>query len=81
MLVDIEKKALGFKGGQWVPMDGDGKTIAFFSNKAGRFRVTSIPAGQYKLELFDYPEMEETYVTVPNLKGKVHSLGQLVINY
>ena len=78
-LVNEENKPLGFKGGQWIPENGEGKTIAFFSNKAGRFRVTSIPAGKYKLELFDYPDMRSINIVVPDLKGKVHKLGNLKI--
>lgn len=79
MLVDDEKKPLGFKGGQWVPMASEGKTIAFFSNKIGRFRIGSIPAGKYKLELFDYPDMEPINISVPDKKGKVHNVGSLII--
>jgi len=79
ILVNEAKKPLGFKGGQWVPENTQGKTIAFFSNKAGRFRVTSIPAGKYKLELFDYPDMQDIHINVPDLKGKVHDLGTLEI--
>ena len=79
-LVDKNKKPLGYKGGQWVPMANEGKTIAFFSNKAGRFRVTSIAAGKYKLELFDYPDMQSINITVPNKKGEVHDTGNLVIS-
>ncbi len=78
-LVDSNQKPLGFKGGQWVPINGKGKTIAFFSNKAGRFRIASVPAGKYKLELFDYPDMKTINVGVPDLKGKVHNLGNLII--
>ncbi len=79
ILVNEQGKPLGFKGGQWVPENGEGKAIAFFSNKSGRFRVTSIPAGKYKLELFDYPDMRSVNIVVPNLKGKVHKLGNLRI--
>ncbi len=78
-LVDEMKKPLGFKGGQWVPLSGKGKTIAFFSNKAGRFRIPSIPTGRYKLELFDYPEMRTINVFVPDKKGSVHDVGALLI--
>ena len=79
ILVNEENKPLGYKGGQWVPANGEGKTIAFFSNKIGRFRITSIPAGKYKLELFDYPDMQTIHVAVPDLKGKVHDLGNVKI--
>lgn len=79
VLVDESNKILGFKGGQWAPVSGKGKVIAFFSNKAGRFRINSIPAGNYKLDLFDYPDMETINVAVPDLKGKVHDLGNLII--
>ncbi len=79
VLVNGENKPLGFKGGQWIQSNGKGKAIAFFSNKAGRFRITSIPAGKYKLELFDYPDMETINVNVPDLKGKVHDLGNIRI--
>ena len=78
MLYDPENKALGFKGGQWISESG-GKTIALFSNKGGRFRVTSVPAGKYKLELFDYPDMEPININVPNTQGKVHDIGNLII--
>ncbi len=79
ILVNQDKKPLGFKGGQWVPANGSGKTIAFFSNKAGRFRINSVPAGNYKLELFDYPAMENIVVAVPDLKGNLHDLGNIRI--
>ncbi len=78
MLYDEENKPLGFKGGQWVPLK-DGKTVAFFSNKGGRFRVTSIPEGKYNLELFDYPDMEPIHIVVPDTKGKPYDIGNLVI--
>ncbi len=86
MLVNSANKPLGFKGGQWVPVSTDEsnntakKAIAFFSNKAGRFRVASIPAGRYKLELFDYPGMNPIQVSVPELKGQVYKVGSLIIN-
>ena len=79
-LVDTAKKPLAYKGGQWIPISGKGKTIAFFSNKAGRFRIASIPMGRYKLELFDYPDMRTINVYVPNKKGQVHDVGALVVN-
>ena len=79
ILVNEENKALGYKGGQWVPVNGEGKTIAFFSNKIGRFRIMSIPAGKYKLELFDYSDMQTIHVAVPDLKGKVHDIGNVRI--
>ena len=72
-------KLLGFKGGQWLPLNGEGSTIAFFSNKAGRFRVTSIPSGEYRLELFDFPDMQDINIKVPDKKGSVHDLGELTI--
>ena len=78
-LVNTAKKPLPYKGGQWVPISGKGKTIAFFSNKAGRFRIASIPTGRYKLELFDYPDMRPINVYVPNKKGQIHDVGALVI--
>ena len=78
MLYDAQNKVLGFKGGQWIPVN-EGKTVAFFSNKGGRFRVTSIPAGKYKLELFDYPDMEPVHISVPDTKGNTHDIGKLII--
>ncbi len=88
MLVNRANKPLGYKGGQWVPVsrgdtgevDSETNTIAFFSNKAGRFRVTSIPAGKYKLDLFDYPDMKPIEISVPDLKGEVHKVGNLIID-
>lgn len=78
-LISAQHKPLGFKGGQWVPLKKNGKAIAFFSNKAGLFRVTSIPAGRYKLELFDYPDMSEIIINVPDKKGGVHDVGKLIV--
>ncbi len=80
MLVDKNKQPLGFKGGQWVPQNKEGKVIAFFSNKAGRFRVSSIPPGRYSLQLFDYPDLQNIYISVPDTKGKVHQIGNILIN-
>lgn len=79
ILVNQNKKPLSYKGGQWTPVNGKGKAIAFFSNKAGRFRITSIPTGNYKLELFDYPDMQAINVSVPDLKGKMHDIGNVII--
>jgi len=79
ILVGVDKKPLPYKGGQWIPLANEDKTIAFFSNKVGRFRVGSIPAGKYKLELFDYPDMNTVTITVPDKKGQVHELGSIVI--
>lgn len=79
VLIDKTKKLLAYKGGQWVPMVDDAKTIAFFSNKVGRFRLPSVPAGRYKLELFDYPEMEDISIVVPDKKGQVHDIGSIVV--
>ncbi len=79
ILIDQNKKPLGYKGGQWVSMTEEGKTIAFFSNKAGRFRITSIPAGKYTLELFDYPDMQSIEINVPDKKGEVFNTGNLLI--
>ncbi len=79
ILVDNVKKPLSYKGGQWTPQGHKGKTIAFFSNKIGRFRMPSVPAGKYKLELFDYPDMNAVYINVPNKKGTVHDVGYIVI--
>ncbi len=79
LLVDQNKKPLPFKGGQWVSQSKNGKTIAFFSNKIGRFRMPSVPAGKYKLELFDYPDMQALVINVPDKKGQVFDLGKLTI--
>ena len=79
ILVDKENNPLGYKGGQWVTIKEEGKTIAFFSNKIGRFRIMSIPAGKYKLALFEYPDMKTIHVAVPDLKGKVHDIGSVKI--
>lgn len=82
ILVDASNKPLGFKGGQWVPQAADKKAIAFFSNKVGRFRMPSVSAGRYKLELFDYPDMQGININVPDTKGKVFDTGNLKIrNY
>lgn len=78
ILVDDANRALSFKGGQWIP-DKNGKAVAFFSNKAGKFRILSIPAGKYKLELFDYPDMEPIQIQIPDSKGKTHNIGSLII--
>ncbi len=78
-LIDKNKKILAYKGGQWVPLNKDGKTIAFFSNKIGQFRMNSVPAGRYKLELFDYPDMNSIVVTIPDKKGQLHELGNIII--
>lgn len=82
ILVDASQKPLAYKGGQWTPQGrqgSKGKTIAFFSNKIGRFRMPSVPAGKYKLELFDYPDMRTIVINVPNKKGAVHDVGNIVI--
>jgi outer membrane usher protein len=79
ILIDDEKKPLAYKGGQLIPLKGEGKTIAFFSNKIGRFRVSSLVAGKYKLELFDYSDMETIHINVPDKKGMVHDIGSLMI--
>ena len=79
MLFDDLNKILSYKGGQWVPVNSEGKTVAFFSNKGGKIRITSIPAGKYKLDLFDYPDMEPIQINVPDTKGKVHNIGNLII--
>jgi len=79
ILIDSHKKPLAYKGGQWAPQGREGKTIAFFSNKIGRFRMPSVPAGKYKLELFDYPDMQSVIINVPNKKGVVHDVGNILI--
>ena len=79
VLIDSAKKPLAYQGGQLVPISEKGKTIAFFSNKIGRFRISSIPAGKYKLELFDHPDMETIHINVPDKKGTVHNVGSLII--
>ena len=79
MLMNKVKKPLAYKGGQWVPLAPEAKTIAFFSNKIGRFRIPSISAGRYKLELFDYPDMDEILINVPDKKGQVHDVGSIVV--
>ena len=78
MLFDDLNNVLSFKGGQWIPMN-KGKAVAFFSNKGGKFRVSSIPAGKYKLELFDYPDMNPIQIDVPQTNGKIHDIGNLII--
>ena len=79
VLIDQNRKPLPYKGGQWIPQGKKGKTIAFFSNKIGRFRMPSVPAGKYKLELFDYPDMQALFINVPDKKGQVYDTGKLVI--
>lgn len=78
-LVNKANKPLAYKGGQWIPLANEAETVAFFSNKVGRFRIPSFPAGNYKLELFDYPDMEEVSIVVPDLKGQVHDIGSIVV--
>lgn len=79
VLVDKDKKAMEFKGGQWLPEKEDGKILAFFTNKTGRFYLPSVPTGRYKLELFDYPKMKELTIDVPEKKEKTHNLGKLIV--
>ena len=79
VLTDKAKKTLAYKGGQWIPQAAGAKTIAFFSNKVGRFRLPSVRAGRYKLELFDYPDMEDITIVVPDKKGQVHDIGSIIV--
>ena len=79
VLVDKENKPLGFKGGQWVSVKNKDKAIAFFSNKAGRFRIPSIAPGDYSLNLHDFPNMQDVIVTVKSQEMGVQNVGNLTI--
>lgn len=65
VLLDKEGETLSFKGGQLSPLNDQGKTIAFFTNKVGKFRIPSVPPGRYKIELVDFPKMFYLEVEIP----------------
>ena len=80
ILVDKDNKPLGFKGGQWVSVKNKDKAIAFFSNKAGRFRIPSISPGQYSLDLHDYPSMQTVVVSIKNEEKGIQNVGNITIH-
>jgi len=80
VIKDTQGNIVSFKGGQWTPMNEQDKAIAFFTNKVGRFRLVSVPPGSYKLELFDYPDMEVVEVIVPGKNGTIHDIGEISIS-
>ncbi|RVU84733.1 hypothetical protein EOL70_10805 [Leucothrix sargassi] len=79
ILVDTDGKPLGFKGGQWISKENKEKAIAFFSNKSGRFRIPSMPAGKYRLELHDYPKMQSLEVNIVSQEDGVQRLGDVTV--
>jgi outer membrane usher protein FimD/PapC len=80
ILVDVDGKPLGFKGGQWVSTTNKDKAIAFFSNKSGRFRIPSVVAGSYRLELHDYPKMEPVEVKILTKENGIQDLGKVTVH-
>ncbi|WP_022953564.1 fimbria/pilus outer membrane usher protein [Leucothrix mucor] len=79
VLVDKDGKPLAYKGGQWISTKNKDKAIAFFSNKAGRFRVPSMVSGSYRLELHDYPNMAPVEVDISMQDNGVQDLGNVAI--
>lgn len=80
VLVDEQGNTLGFKGGQLLPSDSENpnnKTVSFFTNQVGRFRLPSVPPGRYKLELFDYEVPVLPVINVPNEIGEIVNLEQI----
>lgn len=78
-LIDQDNNGMGFKGGQWKSVQENGKIIAFFTNKTGRFHLPSVPIGTYNIELFDHPTMKAIQVDIPDKQGEIHSIGELVV--
>jgi outer membrane usher protein len=79
VLVDKDGKPLAYKGGQWVSTKNKDKAIAFFSNKAGRFRVPSMVSGSYRLELHEHPNMSPIQVDISMQTNGIQDLGKVVI--
>lgn len=87
VLKDEKGNVLSLKGGELIAVASTKnkskkrKAQSFFTNRAGRLRL-SLPVGRYKLELYDYPHLAETWIDVPNKQGEQYDLGvvQIAIN-
>lgn len=84
-LKDQRNNVLALKGGEFILETAHSKnnqknkkTHPFFTNQAGRLRL-SLPAGRYKLDLYDYPELADIWVDIPNKQGEHYDLGVISV--
>ncbi len=68
-------------GGQLIPLNtSKKKAITFFTNRSGKFRLISVPAGKYQIELFDLKENNKQVIDIPNTPGELYKLGELTLS-
>lgn len=76
VIVDKNDEPLVFQSGQVVSLDDpEESATTFFTNRKGRFRLMSVPPGNYKLDLFDYPETPVKFSVPENHSGLIYKIG------
>jgi outer membrane usher protein len=79
-LVDAEGKPIGLYSGHFVSLDDQKqRPIAFFTNRAGRFRVLGLFPGQFELRLDNFPGRSKT-VVVPKDATGMYNAGTVVFS-
>jgi outer membrane usher protein len=77
-LVDAEGKPIGLYSGHFVSLDDKKqRPIAFFTNRAGRFRVLGLFPGRFELRLDNFPGRAKT-VIVPKDASGMYNGGKVV---
>jgi outer membrane usher protein FimD/PapC len=77
-LIGKNNKKLALEGGELHCENNTG--IPFFTNRAGRFRLMSVPTGKCQLLLFSLPKLTSVFFMIPNKKGKIYNLGEIIIS-
>ncbi len=68
LLSSKNNKPLSLQGGQLISSNDKNKSIAFFTNSIGKFRIHSVPAGRYTLMLFHNKNFKTLNINVPKNK-------------
>lgn len=77
-LVSPDGTPLNLKGGQVTSLTLDRQSAQpFFTNRKGRFRLMPLPPGKYKLEIFEYSNMDIILQIKQGKEGALVKLGRL----
>lgn len=75
---DAQGEAIVLKAGVLIAQ-GQSREIPFFTNRSGRFRIPSVPAGSYVLQLHAYPN-DQQEIQVVQHADKLQDLGLIQLS-
>lgn len=67
-LVDDSDEPIALEAGEVIA--GDGSTTPFFTNQEGEFEILELAPGEFRLQLYRYPEAESVFAVPEDVVGR-----------